>query len=63
MYSTFSQRALDQVFQEVALQGLAVRVCMDRAGYVGGDGAVHHGFMDVSMFRVFPGVALLAPSD
>jgi len=63
VYSTFSQRALDQVFQEVALQGLAVRVCMDRAGYVGGDGAVHHGFMDVSMFRLFPKAALIAASD
>lgn len=63
VYSTFSQRALDQVFQEVALQGLPVRVCMDRAGFVGGDGAVHHGFMDVSMFRVFPGAVLLAAAD
>ncbi|MEM1446052.1 MAG: 1-deoxy-D-xylulose-5-phosphate synthase [Planctomycetota bacterium] len=63
VYSTFSQRALDQVFQEVALQGLPVRVCMDRAGYVGGDGAVHHGFMDISMFRVLPGSVLLAASD
>ncbi len=63
VYSTFSQRALDQVFQEVSLQGLPVRVCMDRAGFVGGDGAVHHGFMDVSMFRVFPGAAVLAAAD
>jgi len=63
VYSTFSQRALDQVFQEVALQGLPVRVCMDRAGLVGGDGAVHHGFLDVAMFRPFPGTALLAASD
>ena len=63
VYSTFAQRALDQVFQEVALQGLPVRVCMDRAGYVGGDGAVHHGFMDIAMFKVFPKVALLAPCD
>ncbi|MEE9211752.1 MAG: 1-deoxy-D-xylulose-5-phosphate synthase [Phycisphaeraceae bacterium] len=63
VYSTFSQRALDQVFQEVALQGLPVRVCMDRAGYVGGDGAIHHGFMDVAMFRVFPKAVLLAPID
>lgn len=63
VYSTFAQRALDQVFQEVALQGLPVRVCMDRAGYVGGDGAVHHGFMDISLFRPFPGAALLAASD
>lgn len=63
VYSTFAQRAIDQVFQEVALQGLPVRVCMDRAGYVGGDGAVHHGFMDIAMFRPFPGVALLAAAD
>jgi 1-deoxy-D-xylulose-5-phosphate synthase len=63
VYSTFSQRALDQIFQEVTLQGLAVRVCMDRAGFVGGDGAVHHGFMDIAMFSVFPGSVLLAPCD
>jgi 1-deoxy-D-xylulose-5-phosphate synthase len=63
VYSTFVQRALDQVFQEVALQGLPVRVCMDRAGYVGGDGAVHHGFLDVSLFKPFPGTVLLAASD
>ena len=63
VYSTFSQRAFDQFFQEVSLQGLAVRVCMDRAGYVGGDGAVHHGFLDVSLFRALPGAVLLAASD
>ncbi len=63
VYSTFAQRALDQAFQEVALQGLPVRVCMDRAGYVGGDGAVHHGFMDIAIFRTLPGAVLLAASD
>ncbi len=63
VYSTFSQRALDQAFQEVALQGLPVRVCMDRAGLVGGDGAVHHGFMDISIFRPLPGAVLLAACD
>ncbi|QQE10681.1 1-deoxy-D-xylulose-5-phosphate synthase [Planctomycetota bacterium] len=63
VYSTFSQRALDQTFQEVALQNLPVRVCMDRAGYVGGDGAMMHGFMDISMNAVFPGVVMLAASD
>ncbi len=63
VYSTFSQRALDQAFQEVALQNLPVRVCMDRAGLVGGDGAVHHGFMDISMFRPLPGAVLLAACD
>lgn len=63
VYSTFMQRALDQTFQEVALQGLPVRFCMDRAGLVGGDGAVHHGFMDVAMLRSLPGMTLLAAMD
>ncbi len=63
VYSTFVQRALDQVFQEVALQELPVRICLDRAGYVGGDGAVHHGFMDIAMFSPLPGVVMLAASD
>ncbi|WP_428388791.1 1-deoxy-D-xylulose-5-phosphate synthase [Mucisphaera sp.] len=63
VYSTFAQRALDQVFQEVTLQGLPVRICMDRAGFVGGDGAVHHGFMDIAMFRALPGLVQLAPID
>jgi len=63
IYSTFMQRALDQTFQEVALQGLPVRFCLDRAGLVGGDGAVHHGFMDVAMLRSLPGMKLLAAMD
>lgn len=63
VYSTFVQRALDQMFQEISLQGNAVRFCLDRAGFVGSDGAVHHGFMDIAMFRVFPGVVQLAASD
>jgi 1-deoxy-D-xylulose-5-phosphate synthase len=63
IYSTFLQRAIDQVFQEVALQGLPVRFCMDRAGLVGGDGAVHHGFLDVAFLRGFPKMALMAAID
>ena len=63
VYSTFLQRAFDQVFQEVALQGLPVRLCLDRAGLVGGDGAVHHGFCDVSILSVFPDAALMAAMD
>jgi 1-deoxy-D-xylulose-5-phosphate synthase len=63
VYSTFVQRAFDQVFQEVALQGLPVRLCLDRAGLVGGDGAVHHGFCDISILRVFPDAVLLAAMD
>ena len=63
VYSTFLQRAFDQAFQEVSLQGLAVRLCLDRAGLVGGDGAVHHGFCDISLLRTLPNAALLAPID
>jgi 1-deoxy-D-xylulose-5-phosphate synthase len=63
VYSTFVQRAMDQVFQEVALQGLPVRICLDRAGFVGSDGAVHHGFCDISIFSSLPGVVQLAVSD
>ena len=63
VYSTFLQRAFDQVFQEAALQGLPVRLCLDRAGCVGGDGAVHQGFCDISILSVFPGAALLGSLD
>ncbi|MBL0926067.1 MAG: 1-deoxy-D-xylulose-5-phosphate synthase [Phycisphaerales bacterium] len=63
VYSTFLQRAFDQAFQEVSLQGLAVRLCLDRAGLVGGDGAVHHGFCDISILRVLPKAALMAAMD
>jgi len=63
VYSTFLQRAFDQAFQEAALQGLPVRLCLDRAGLVGGDGAVHHGFCDVSILRVFPQACLMAAMD
>jgi 1-deoxy-D-xylulose-5-phosphate synthase len=63
IYSTFMQRAFDQTFQEVALQGLPVRFCMDRAGLVGGDGAVHHGFLDIAFLRGLPGMVLMAVRD
>jgi 1-deoxy-D-xylulose-5-phosphate synthase len=63
VYSTFLQRAFDQIFQEVALQGLPVRFCLDRAGVVGGDGPVHHGFCDIALLRVFPNAALMAAID
>jgi 1-deoxy-D-xylulose-5-phosphate synthase len=63
IYSTFMQRAFDQVWQEVALNHLPVVFCMDRAGFVGDDGAVHHGFMDQAFLRPLPGMVLMAPSD
>ncbi len=63
VYSTFLQRAFDQVFQEVVLQGLPVMFCLDRAGLVGSDGPVHHGFLDITYLRGFPGMTLMAPMD
>ena len=63
IYSTFMQRAFDQVFQEVVLQGLPVVFCLDRSGLVGGDGPVHHGFLDIAYLRSFPNMVLLAPAD
>jgi 1-deoxy-D-xylulose-5-phosphate synthase len=63
VYSTFTQRAFDQYWQEVVLNRQPVVLCMDRAGYVGDDGAVHHGFMDQAFLRPLPGVVLMAPSD
>jgi 1-deoxy-D-xylulose-5-phosphate synthase len=63
IYSTFVQRAFDQAWQEVTLNGLPVVFAMDRAGFVGDDGAVHHGFMDQAFLRPLPGMVLMAPSD
>jgi 1-deoxy-D-xylulose-5-phosphate synthase len=63
VYCTFLQRAFDQAFQEVSLQGLPVRLCLDRAGLVGGDGAVHHGFCDVALLRTLPGAVIMAAMD
>ena len=63
IYSTFLQRAFDQVFQEVVLQRLPVGFCIDRAGPVGGDGAVHHGYLDIAYLRSFQGLVLMAPAD
>jgi len=63
VYSTFLQRAFDQCFQEASLQGLPLRLLLDRAGLVGGDGAVHHGFCDVSLLRVLPDACLMAAMD
>jgi 1-deoxy-D-xylulose-5-phosphate synthase len=63
VYATFFQRAFDQAFQEAALQGLPVRLCLDRAGLVGGDGAVHHGFCDVALLRTLPEAVISAAID
>jgi 1-deoxy-D-xylulose-5-phosphate synthase len=63
VYATFLQRAFDQAFQESSLQGLPVRLLLDRAGLVGGDGSVHHGFCDTAILRTLPGAAIMAAID
>ncbi|MEZ5977016.1 MAG: 1-deoxy-D-xylulose-5-phosphate synthase [Planctomycetota bacterium] len=63
IYSTFLQRAYDQVFQEVALQNLPVAFAMDRAGLVGQDGPTHNGVFDIAILRTLPNFVLCAPRD
>jgi 1-deoxy-D-xylulose-5-phosphate synthase len=63
IYSTFLQRAFDQIVHDVCLQELNVVFAMDRAGLVGDDGPTHHGAFDVSYFRPLPNVVLMAPRD
>ena len=63
IYSTFMQRAYDQVVHDVALQGLPVRFGLDRAGLVGADGATHAGSFDLAYLGCLPGMVLMAPSD
>jgi 1-deoxy-D-xylulose-5-phosphate synthase len=63
IYSTFLQRAYDQVFQEVALQKLPVTFALDRAGLVGADGPTHNGVFDIAYLRTLPNLVLAAPRD
>lgn len=63
IYSTFLQRAYDQVVHDVAIQSLPVRFAMDRAGPVGNDGATHSGSFDLAYLGCLPGFVLMAPSD
>jgi 1-deoxy-D-xylulose-5-phosphate synthase len=63
IYSTFLQRAYDQLVHDVCLQKLNVVFAMDRAGLVGDDGPTHHGAFDVSYFRALPNVVVMAPRD
>ena len=63
VYSTFLQRAFDQIFHDVALQEHPVVFCVDRAGLVGNDGPSHHGGLDVAYFRCMPGFVVMAPAD
>ena len=63
IYSTFLQRAFDQIVHDVCLQELNVVFAMDRAGLVGDDGPTHHGAFDISYFRPLPNIVLMAPRD
>ncbi len=63
IYSTFLQRGYDQVVHDVAIQGLAVRFALDRAGLVGADGATHAGSFDLAYLGCLPGMVIMAPAD
>lgn len=61
IYSSFMQRAYDQVIHDVALQGVNVVFCLDRGGLVGADGATHHGVYDLAFMRCVPNLTIAAP--
>mgnify|MGYP001767380833 CR=1 FL=1 len=63
IYSTFLQRAYDQIIEEVCLQNLGVVLCLDRAGLVGEDGPTHHGIFDIAYLRMMPNLTVMAPAD
>ena len=63
IYSTFIQRAYDQILHDVCLQNLPVIFCLDRAGLVGEDGATHHGVFDIAFLRTIPNINILVPKD
>ena len=63
IYSTFLQRAYDQIIHDVALQNLPVIFCLDRAGLVGEDGATHHGIFDIAYMRIIPNMIVFAPRN
>ncbi len=63
IYSTFMQRAYDMIIHDMALQGLPVRLCMDRGGLSGDDGPTHHGLFDIGFLRLVPGLIHMQPKD
>ncbi len=63
IYSTFAQRAYDQLMHDVCLQNLPVTLCLDRGGLVGEDGPTHHGVFDLSYLRTMPGMTVFVPKD
>lgn len=63
IYSTFLQRAYDQLVHDVCIQNLNVKFCLDRGGIAGGDGPTHHGLLDLAYLRAIPNIILMAPKD
>ena len=63
IYSTFMQRAYDQIIHDICIQNLPVTFCMDRAGIVGADGATHTGMFDIAFMRSLPNMTVMAPKD
>ncbi len=63
IYSSFYQRAYDQVIHDIAMQDLPVVMCVDRAGVVGADGETHQGTLDMAFFRIIPNLTIMAPKD
>src|SRR5437879_368925 len=63
IYSTFLQRAYDQLVHDVCIQNLNVKFCLDRGGIAGGDGPTHHGLLDIAYLRGVPNIILMAPKD
>jgi 1-deoxy-D-xylulose-5-phosphate synthase len=63
IYSSFYQRAYDQVIHDVCMQNLPVIMCVDRAGLVGADGETHQGLYDLSFFKIIPNITIMAPKD
>ena len=63
IYSTFLQRAFDQVFHDVAIMDLPVVFALDRGGIAGADGPTHHGIYDMAYLRIFPNMICMAPKD
>jgi len=63
IYSTFLQRAYDQLVHDVCIQNLNVKFFLDRGGVAGGDGPTHHGLLDIAYLRVVPNIVVMAPKD
>ena len=63
IYSSFLQRAYDNIIHDVAIQGLPVTFCIDRAGLVGEDGITHHGLFDLAYLNLIPGMIVSSPMD